>query len=117
MNQPPPHLSPPVVRPPHAGPDGLHGSHNSGSVRPPSASSTPTDKHSVLHSRGLILGLLFGVLAVLGLPLLWYSSAFTRSEKLFWSLIVCVYTLVLLLLAGLGIWLLMRALHQHPFAV
>jgi len=114
MSQPPPHLLPPVVRPPHAGPDGVHSSRPDGPVNGQSATPPHPDKHPLLHSRGLILGLLFGVLAVLGLPLLWYSSAFTRSEKMFWSLMVSIYTLVLLLLAGLGLWLIMRALHQFP---
>jgi hypothetical protein len=41
----------------------------------------------------LILGLLFGVLAIFGLPLLWYSPVFSRQEKFWWSVAIAFYTL------------------------
>ena len=59
----------------------------------------------MLQSRPLILGLLFGVMAVLGLPLLWASPVFSRKEKIWWSLAVTFYTLVLVLIAAAA-WLL-----------
>ncbi|MGN6543608.1 MAG: hypothetical protein ACTHK7_01050 [Aureliella sp.] len=58
----------------------------------------------MLQSRPLILGLLFGVMAVLGLPLLWYSPVFSRKEKFWWSVAVIFYTLVLVLIA-VAAWL------------
>lgn len=62
--------------------------------------------------RGLTLGLLFGVLAVFGLPLLWMSPAFTRSEKWFWTLAVCLYTLILVSVCILAIMFAYNALVQ-----
>ena len=47
-------------------------------------------------SRGLMLLMLFGVTAALGLPILWLSKAFSRNEKIVWSIIVSVYTVIIL---------------------
>lgn len=63
-----------------------------------------TEKNPLLHSRGLILGLLFGVTGALGLPLLWYSPVFGRNEKWLWSLVNIIYTLALILVAFGAIW-------------
>ena len=68
---------------------------------PPTANSNSSrpEENSLLHSRSLIFGLLFGVTGALGLPLLWYSPAFNRKEKWLWSLVNVVYTAVLVLIA------------------
>ena len=82
-------------------------------VNPPN-SPPPAKSDGVLHSRPLILGVLFGVTGVLGLPLLWYSPVFTRGEKVYWSVINTLYTLGLLAMAIAGGIVIMRALSQLP---
>ena len=70
----------------------------------------------LLHNRGLILGLLFGVTAALGLPLLWYSPVFNRREKWFWSAVNIVYTLILIAIAVVAVWFAMTALSNSNSA-
>jgi len=57
-----------------------------------------------VHSRGTVLVILFGVLGVLGLPVLWISRGFDRREKIFWSVMVTIYTLVLVAIAVGCVW-------------
>lgn len=91
---PTPESLPPIVTPPQKAPG-----------EPPVARGPKQeDKNAVLHSRPMILGLLFGVTAILGLPLLWYSPVFSRQEKFWWSVAITFYTLVLLLIAAAA-WL------------
>jgi nitrate reductase gamma subunit len=79
-------------------------------VQPPDRKQlgSEPDKNPLFHSRALILGVLFGVLAVLGLPLLWYSPAFSRNEKWFWSMAIVFYTLVLGLIAVAAVMFALR---------
>ena len=49
-----------------------------------------------LQSRVAVLGTLFLVTGALGLPLLWYSSVFSRVEKGLWSIVAVCYTAALL---------------------
>lgn len=58
----------------------------------------------VVNSRWTVLILLFGVLGVLGVPLLWVSRGFSRKEKIFWSIAVTIYTLALIAIAAGCIW-------------
>lgn len=62
-------------------------------------SEPPSGIERFVNSRWTILLLLFGVLGVLGLPLLWVSRGFSGKEKLIWSIVVTIYTLVLLAIA------------------
>lgn len=48
----------------------------------------------------VVLSLLFFVMAILGLPLLWKSRAFSLASKVLLSIIVTLYTLALF--AGVG---------------
>jgi hypothetical protein len=52
----------------------------------------------------MLLGLLFFVLAIFGLPLLWMSRAFSTSTKVLLSLVVTIYTLALLGCTGAVVW-------------
>ena len=78
---------------------------------PPTAhsSSSRPEENSLLHSRSLIFGLLFGVTGVLGLPLLWYSPVFNRREKWLWSVVNVIYTAGLVLIAFGAVWFAMRS--------
>ena len=53
----------------------------------------------ISSNRPLVFGILFGVTGALGLPLLWYSPAFTRKEKWLWSIVNSLYTLGLIAIA------------------
>ncbi len=64
----------------------------------------------LLSSRLVVLLLLFGVLGVLGLPLLWISRAFSTREKVLWSLGVTLYTVILLGLASAAVWMAWQAI-------
>lgn len=57
----------------------------------------------------IILVILFGVTAALGLPLLWYSRSFSRPAKVTWSVVVILYTALVLWL----FFLLMRWSYQR----
>jgi hypothetical protein len=50
----------------------------------------------LLESRAAMFGLLFGVTGFLGIPFLWMSPKFSRGEKIVWSIVVTVYTLLLI---------------------
>jgi len=50
----------------------------------------------LVSNRKVILAMLFFVTGALGLPLLWLSPAFNASEKVVWSLVNLVYTLMLI---------------------
>ncbi len=50
----------------------------------------------LLDSRPAILALLFFVTGFFGIPLLWMSDSFSRTEKIAWSIVVSVYTLLLI---------------------
>ncbi len=59
----------------------------------------------LIDHRWVVLVLLFGVTGVLGLPVLWLSRGFSRSEKWFWSFVVTVYTCLLIAVAVYSCWL------------
>ena len=43
-----------------------------------------------------MFGMLFCVTGFLGLPFLWMSPKFSDSEKMVWSVVVVIYTLILI---------------------
>ena len=51
---------------------------------------------SVTQSKLAVIGVLFLVTGALGLPLLWINRRFSRPERLFWTLVVLMYTLSLI---------------------
>lgn len=55
-------------------------------------------------SKWLVLLMCFGVLGVLGVPLICFSRAFTRREKVVWSVIVTLYTIALIALTVAAVW-------------
>lgn len=48
----------------------------------------------LIDNRWVILGLMFGVTLVLGLPFLWKSRGFSTLGKIVWSVIVTLYTIL-----------------------
>jgi hypothetical protein len=57
----------------------------------------------LLHNRWAILGLLFLVMAALGIPVLWASRAFSTRTKILLTIAVSLYTILILW----GFWLVM----------
>ncbi|TWT82771.1 hypothetical protein CA13_42340 [Planctomycetes bacterium CA13] len=56
-------------------------------------------KESVAKSRGAVFAILFLVTGVLGIPLLWMNDKFSHAERIFWSIIVTLYTAALIYMA------------------
>jgi hypothetical protein len=70
-----------------------------------------------IDNRWVVLGLLFGVLGPLAIPLLWRSRAFTWPWKIILSVAVCVYIGLLGWAAWRAVqmaWREWRALSQFP---
>ena len=73
------------------------------------ANSAPATEHSgILHSRKAVLSFVFLVAGILGLPLIWIHPSFTRGQRIFWTVIVLIYTCTLLALAGSLMWWIYR---------
>ncbi len=62
-------------------------------------------------TRIVIFVILFGVTGFLGLPLLWFSKSFTPWEKVFWSVMTTLYTLLLIAIAAATCWWAYRQLY------
>lgn len=73
-----------------------------------SADTIPANNHHLhgrlLHSRGAVLSFLFLVAGVVGLPLLWVNPNFSRGERILWSVIILLYSMTILILAGGMMW-------------
>lgn len=65
---------------------------------PASARTGSSSFHDLLESRAAVLGILFFVTGALGLPLLWLSSRFSWPARIFWAVVVTVYTVALIAL-------------------
>jgi hypothetical protein len=59
-----------------------------------------------------MFGMLFGVTGCLGIPFLWMSPKFSRREKIVWSILVTIYTLVLIGVAVGVCWWSYRQISQ-----
>ncbi|QDT13690.1 hypothetical protein [Planctomycetes bacterium K23_9] len=85
--------------------DGMDGGDGS-----PSLDNTGKHKSSKLQSRVAVLSILFLVTGAIGVPLLWVNPNFSRGEQVFWTIVVCLYTLTLLAVFGGIMWWLYRRL-------
>jgi len=68
----------------------------SGDDRGATERPTVSSQQKLIDNPWVILGLLFGVAAGFGLPFLWKSSGFSRYWKVVLSVIVIVYTILIL---------------------
>lgn len=68
------------------------------------AAGRPSNAGRLLHNRPAMLALLFFVTGFLGLPFLWKSRAFSANEKIVWSIVVTIYTCLLLLATAAIVW-------------
>ena len=60
-----------------------------------SVETTPADSQG-LQNRLTVLAILFFVTGALGLPLLWVNRRFSIREQMIWSLVVTLYTALLI---------------------
>ncbi|MGI9471704.1 MAG: hypothetical protein ACR2NZ_09250 [Rubripirellula sp.] len=64
---------------------------------PPSRTNQPPDATAdLIQSKFVVLAVLFCVTGVLGLPLLWMNKKFSKAERWFWSIVVTIYTAILI---------------------
>ncbi len=97
MNQPQPDESPlesQLAAPPPVSPS-----------RATTAGQAKSGMASVAESKGMVLAILFGVTGALGIPLLWVNKKFSLGERIFWSLVVTIYTTALVgVTAAIVMW-------------
>jgi hypothetical protein len=72
--------------------------------QPQPSSVQPSKWRALLDSRPAMFGLLFGVTGFLGIPFLWMSENFSHTEKIVWSIVVTIYTLILIGAAAAICW-------------
>lgn len=71
----------------------------------PTAVQVKSSVGSVAESKGMVLVILFGVTGALGIPLLWINKKFSLAERIFWSLVVIIYTTALVgVTAAIVMW-------------
>jgi hypothetical protein len=58
--------------------------------------SKPKSTSEIIQNRWAVIGILFGVTGCLGIPLLWMNKQFTNTERIMWTVIVTLYTALLL---------------------
>lgn len=63
---------------------------------PSASSSSDESKTKLINNRVAIFCMLFCVTGFLGIPVLCYSEAFTKTEKIIWSIVVTIYTCILI---------------------
>lgn len=86
--------APPVTGAPAAGPSSKR-----------TAQQLKSGVTTVAESRGMVLAILFGVTGALGIPLLWMSNRFSFAERIFWSIVVIMYTTALVgVTAAIVMW-------------
>lgn len=72
--------------------------------RPQQTPPDPPQKPRLLDNRAAIFVMLFCVTGFLGIPVLCASRGFTRTEKLVWSVVVTLYTCVLIAITAAIVW-------------
>lgn len=66
--------------------------------KPIGKQSSKSKLNALLDNRWAVLAAIFFAMMFLGLPLLWRCPAFSRFEKLVWTIVVLIYS-------GLVFWL------------
>ena len=61
-----------------------------------SASQTRGGLSDLVQNKWLVLAVLFTVTGAIGLPLLWVNRKFSTLERFFWSIVVTLYTIILI---------------------
>jgi hypothetical protein len=82
-----------------APPPSYHSGPSAPRFEPPNAS-----RQDLLQNRGAVLALLFLVSGALGIPLLWINRNFSPTERIVWTIIVIIYTLLLVAFTAWIVW-------------
>ncbi len=65
----------------------------------------PTMFADMIQSKVAVLATLFLMTGALGLPLLWMNRQFTDRERIFWAIVVTIYTMILIgIVAMICLW-------------
>ena len=59
---------------------------------------------NLIQNKLAVLAALFLVTGFLGLPLLWMNRQFSAVERLFWSVVIIIYSLILTGITVFVIW-------------
>ena len=70
----------------------------------PSNASPARGLRNAIDTPWAVLVLLFFVTGFLGLPVLWLSRGFTTGMKIVWSVVVTLYTCMLIGCCGMVLW-------------
>ena len=73
-------------------------SHQSASNADPGDPSAGSASEMV-QSRAAVLAILFLVTGALGIPQLWMNQSFSTLERVFWSIVITIYTIALIVIA------------------
>ena len=60
----------------------------------------PTTFEDLVQNRGAVLAMLFLATGALGIPLLWMNKKFSDRERMFWAVVVTIYTIILIAAVG-----------------
>ncbi len=64
----------------------------------------PPKAGRLVDNRAAVLLMLFCVTGFLGIPVLYASRGFSRNEKIIWSVVVTIYTLILIAITVWIVW-------------
>lgn len=98
MHDPEPHESP-IDAQLAAPPTSYHDEPTGPTFEPPSRG-----RDDLLQSRGAVLAILFLVTGALGIPLLWINRNFSPLERIAWTIIVTIYTFILISFTVWIVW-------------
>jgi hypothetical protein len=59
--------------------------------------ANPTPVADLIQNRAAVLAMLFLATGALGLPLLWMNKKFSNAQRVFWAIVVTIYTILLIL--------------------
>ncbi len=59
---------------------------------------------NLIQNKYAVLAALFAVTGFLGLPLLWMNRNFSSTERLLWSIVVIIYSLILIGITAFVMW-------------
>lgn len=66
-------------------------------------------RSKLIRSRAAVLATLFLGTGAFGIPLLWISGKFSRSERIVWSMLAVLYTLAMVAVLVIAVWWLIAA--------
>ena len=89
--------------------DPVHSPIESQLAAPPASHGSPpgvdlvelsgSSAEEMVQSRAAVLAILFLVTGALGIPLLWMNQSFSTLERVFWAVVVTIYTIGLIAIA------------------